>query len=48
MVMLSDQPMRSSLQVAPLTIQKASRSDSIDNGSSAATRALRCTTKSPR
>ncbi|KAK3939291.1 ras guanine nucleotide exchange factor A [Diplogelasinospora grovesii] len=32
MGMLSDEPMRSSLQVAPLTIQKT-RSESIDNGS---------------
>lgn len=36
MVMLSDQPMRSSLQVAPLSIQKTSRSGSVDDGFSGA------------
>ncbi len=32
MVMLSDQPMRESLQVAPLSINKSSRSGSVDDG----------------
>lgn len=36
MVMLSDQPMRSSLQVAPLAIQKTAHSAPIGNGSAAA------------